>query len=231
MTVVCPGGCRRGGSVETGSPSVGRRSCTAAPTSSPRRAAAATSSSATPARPGSSSTAMRRGRFPSGRRDPAFAPGAVAVGPASSAPRGFEQADGLLDLIGERTLQHDAGPVVLHRVDLADHRRAAAAPQGPGPSSAAPTRVMPRGGHGGASRRVDLARVAQAFRHREDGRQRDLRRPACRRRARARGGDGHRGLRAGARRWRRGGPGARASSGPTWPVSPSSEFSPSSTRS
>ena len=88
------------------------------------------------------------------------------------------------------------------------------------------------GGDRGAPVGVDLARVDEPLGGREHRRAGRARPGPSRRRARSGGASGRgRRARGGGRRWRTGRSSSSASSGPTWPVSASTELRPTSTRS
>ena len=195
----------------------------------PRSAAAPSSSADTRARPGSTRTAMTREAPRSAVRR---SPGGTAAGSgrAVKAPRRVSSADGLVDLRVDRTVEDPQGAVVLQGPRRPDLGRAAGVPPRPRPEPAASIRVSRSG--------ATAARPAGSTLH---GSQR---RSATERTAGSASStscvavvvlelEAPDGPRSSSRRTplAKGRSSSSASSGPTWPVSPSMELRPSSTRS
>ena len=151
----------------------------------------------------------------------------------SSAPRACEHLDRSIDLFGERRVRRSALADPSTAITFTGPTQVGepSSPHGPAPRSAAATRRDQPGGHRGASGRVDLGRVGQPFGAREHRRKPNLglapsRRPArnVRRRGRRRSSSTRTPVRNGRSR-------SSAISGPTCPVSASTELRPVSTRS
>ena len=208
--------------------------CTAAPASRPRRAAAASSSPATAGRPGSTSTAMTRdarGAAPPPRAG-AGAGSASAPGrrPTSSAPRrrSSRTASSTCSSSGPSSTRFarawSMGRVSPTTVGLPS------SPQGPAPSSAAPIRV--RRSAGTAARPAGSTLQGSQRRSATD---RTAGRVISASWVPSSCSSSRRSAAPRSSRWRtplaKGRSSSSATSGPTWPVSPSMELRPSSTRS
>ena len=100
----------------------------------------------------------------------------TGAGPAARVQRAAaaQLAHRLVDLLVDRPLQHQVRARVVHGPGLADDRRAPRLAPGPGAElgRADPGEALRRDGR--PPRRVDLAGVAEALGHRQDGRQGDL---------------------------------------------------------
>ena len=150
---------------------------------------------------------------------------------AVNAPRSASRATASAACSAAVPLRTFAGAVVVHQPCPADAG---------GTPLLAPGSLAQRGGrrhpdpvgrHLGPLRRRDLAGLAEALGHREQGGQARPRPLPCRRRARGSATGPLRRYPCPGRRWRRASRCSWAISGPTWPVSPSRELRPTRTRS